>query len=79
MVHIQSSNFNKTHKLIIAALVLLICLLGLWLYGGQSTQPSPHAAIIENDELLALAAESQPNPDIYASSLVKPGDPLFAG
>ncbi|GGE85230.1 hypothetical protein [Shewanella carassii] len=60
-------------------LVLSICLFGLWLYGGQSTQPSPHAAIIDNDELLALAAESQPNPDIYASSLVKPGDPLFAG
>ncbi|MBO2673882.1 hypothetical protein I6M53_04305 [Shewanella algae] len=60
-------------------LVLSICLLGLWLYGGQSTQPSPHAAIIDNDELLALAAESQPNPDIYASSFVKPGDPLFAG
>ncbi|WP_345875445.1 hypothetical protein, partial [Shewanella algae] len=79
MMQIQSSNFNKTHKLIIAALVLSICLLGLWLYGGQSTQPSPHAAIIDNDELLALAAESQPNPDIYASSLVKPGDPLFKG
>ncbi len=60
-------------------LVLSICLLGLWLYGGQSAQPSPHAAIIDNDELLALAAESQPNPDIYASSLVKPGDPLFKG
>ncbi len=79
MVQIQRSKFNKTHKLIIAALVLSICLIGLWLYGGQSAQPSPHAAIIENDELLALAAESQPNPDIYASSLVKPGDPLFAG
>ncbi|MDV2964294.1 sel1 repeat family protein [Shewanella algae] len=79
MVQIQRSKFNKTHKLIIAALVLLICLLGLSLYGGQSTQPSQHAAIIENDELLALAAESQPNPDIYASSLVKPGDSLFAG
>ena len=64
---------------IIGTLVLLICLFGLWLYGGQSTQPSPHAAIIDNDELLALAAESQPNPDIYASSLVKPGDPLFKG
>ncbi|WP_447018706.1 hypothetical protein [Shewanella algae] len=76
MVQIQRS---KNHKLIIAALVLLICLLGLWLYGGQSAQPSPHAAIIDNDELLALAAESQPNPDIYASSLVKPGDPLFKG
>ncbi|WP_345855382.1 hypothetical protein [Shewanella algae] len=76
MVQIQRS---KNHKLIIAALVLSICLFGLWLYGGQSTQPSPHAAIIDNDELLALAAESQPNPDIYASSLVKPGDPLFAG
>ncbi|WP_221054769.1 hypothetical protein [Shewanella algae] len=63
----------------IGTLVLLICLFGLWLYGGQSTQPSPHAAIIDNDELLALAAESQPNPDIYASSLVKPGDPLFKG
>ncbi|GAB1062090.1 MAG: hypothetical protein SAqBPW_42140 [Shewanella algae] len=63
----------------IGTLVLSICLLGLWLYGGQSTQPSPHAAIIDNDELLALAAESQPNPDIYASSLVKPGDPLFKG
>ncbi|MBO2631687.1 hypothetical protein I6M48_04120 [Shewanella algae] len=60
-------------------LVLSICLLGLWLYLSRSAQPSPHAAIIENDELLALAAESQPNPDIYASSLVKPGDPLFAG
>ncbi|MDE0568660.1 MULTISPECIES: hypothetical protein [Shewanella] len=79
IVQTQSSKFNKTHKLIIAALVLSICLLGLWLYGGQSAQPSPHAAIIDNDELLALAAESQPNPDIYASSLVKPGDPLFAG
>ncbi|BCV62419.1 hypothetical protein TUM17386_20900 [Shewanella algae] len=79
IVQMQSSKFNKTHKLIIAALVLSICLLGLWLYGGQSAQPSPHAAIIDNDELLALAAESQPNPDIYASSLVKPGDPLFAG
>ncbi len=63
----------------IGTLVLLICLLGLWLYGGQSTQPSTHAAIIDNDELLALAAESQPNPDIYTSSLVKPGDPLFKG
>ncbi|BCV39566.1 hypothetical protein [Shewanella algae] len=63
----------------IGTLVLLICLFGLWLYGGQSTQPSQHAAIIENDELLALAAESQPNPDIYASSLVKPGSPLFKG
>ncbi|MEL4411383.1 hypothetical protein [Shewanella algae] len=60
-------------------LVLSICLIGLWLLGSQSTQPSPHAAIIDNDELLALAAESQPNPDIYASSLVKPGDPLFKG
>ncbi|WP_139190692.1 hypothetical protein [Shewanella algae] len=79
MVQIQRSKFNKTHKLIIAALVLSICLLGLWLYGGQSAQPSHHAAIIDNDELLALAAESQPNPDIYASSLVKPGDPLFKG
>ncbi|WP_345862161.1 hypothetical protein [Shewanella algae] len=79
MVQIQRSKFNKTHKLIIAALVLSICLLGLWLYGGQSAQPSPHAAIIDNDELLALAAESQSNPDIYASSLVKPGDPLFKG
>ncbi|MBO2555471.1 hypothetical protein I6M25_04075 [Shewanella algae] len=76
MVQIQRS---KNHKLIIAALVLSICLLGLWLYLSRSAQPSPHAAIIENDELLALAAESQPNPDIYASSLVKPGDPLFAG
>ena len=79
IVQMQSSKFNKTHKLIIAALVLSICLLGLWLYGGQSAQPSPHAAIIDNDELLTLAAESQQNPDIYASSLVKPGDPLFAG
>ncbi len=79
MVQIQRSKINKNHKLIIAALVLSICLLGLWLYGGQSAQPSPHAAIIDNDELLALAAESQPNPDIYASSLIKPGDPLFVG
>ncbi|WP_221049760.1 hypothetical protein [Shewanella carassii] len=63
----------------IGTLVLSICLIGLWLYGGQSAQPSPHAAIIDNDELLALAAESQPNPDIYASSLVKPDDPLFNG
>ncbi|WP_219013249.1 hypothetical protein [Shewanella algae] len=79
MVQTQSSKFSKTHKLIIATLVLLICLLGLWRFGSQSAQPSPHAAIIDNDELLALAAESQPNPDIYASSLVKPGDPLFKG
>ncbi|MCT8982952.1 MULTISPECIES: hypothetical protein [Shewanella] len=79
IVQMQSSKFSKTHKLIIATLVLSICLLGLWLYGGQSAQPSPHAAIIDNDELLALAAESQPNPDIYASSLIKPGDPLFVG
>ncbi|MBO2593974.1 hypothetical protein [Shewanella algae] len=79
MMQTQSSKLNKNHKLIIAALVLSICLLGLWLYGGQSAQPSPHAAIIDNDELLALAAESQPNPDIYASSLIKPGDPLFVG
>ncbi|QTE95778.1 hypothetical protein [Shewanella algae] len=63
----------------IGTLVLLICLFGLWRFGSQSSQPSPHAAIIDNDELLALAAESQPNPDIYASSLVKPGDPLFKG
>ena len=79
MVQTQSSKLNKNHKLIIAALVLSICLLGLWLYLSRSTQPSPHAAIIDNDELLALAAESQPNPDIYASSLVKPGSPLFKG
>ncbi|WP_164489398.1 hypothetical protein [Shewanella algae] len=79
MVQIQRSKFNKTHKLIIAALVLSICLFGLWRFGSQSAQPSPHAAIIDNDELLALAAESQPNLDIYASSLVKPGDTLFKG
>ncbi|MBO2673887.1 hypothetical protein I6M53_04330 [Shewanella algae] len=71
-------NFSVSLRTI-GTLVLSICLLGLWLYGGQSAQPSPHAAIIDNDELLALAAESQPNPDIYAGSLVKPGDPLFKG
>ncbi|MBO2673884.1 sel1 repeat family protein [Shewanella algae] len=71
-------NFSVSLRTI-GTLVLSICLIGLWLLGSQSAQPSPHAAIIDNDELLALAAESQPNPDIYASSLVKPGDPLFVG
>ncbi|MGX2962935.1 MULTISPECIES: hypothetical protein [Shewanella] len=38
-----------------------------------------HQPILENKELLALAAKSQPNPDIYASSVIKPDNPLFSG
>ncbi|WP_345856846.1 hypothetical protein [Shewanella algae] len=50
----------------------------IYLYINRDLSYS-HQPILENKELLALAAKSQPNPDIYASSLVKPSNPLFAG
>ncbi|WP_345845579.1 hypothetical protein [Shewanella algae] len=50
----------------------------IYLYINRDLSYS-HQPILENKELLALAAKSQPNPDIYASSLIKPDNPLFSG
>lgn len=50
----------------------------IYLYINRDLSYS-HQPILESKELLALAAKSQPNPDIYASSLIKPDNPLFSG
>ncbi len=50
----------------------------IYLYINRDLNYS-HQPILENKELLALAAKSQPNPDIYASSVIKPDNPLFSG
>ncbi|MGI3004705.1 hypothetical protein ACRTDJ_16710 [Shewanella algae] len=50
----------------------------IYLYINRDLSYS-HQPILENKELLALAAKSQPNPDIYASSVIKPDNPLFSG
>lgn len=50
----------------------------IYLYVNRDLSYS-HQPILENKELLALAVKSQPNPDIYASSLIKPDNPLFSG
>ncbi|WP_221049761.1 hypothetical protein [Shewanella carassii] len=50
----------------------------IYLYINRDLSYS-HQPILENKELLALAAKSQPNPDIYASSFIKPDNPLFSG
>ncbi|MCE9777348.1 hypothetical protein LZ645_20660 [Shewanella algae] len=50
----------------------------IYLYINRDLSYS-HQPILENKELLALAAKSQPNLDIYASSLIKPDNPLFSG
>ncbi len=50
----------------------------IYLYINRDLSYS-HQPILENKELLALAAKSQPNPDIYASSLIKLDNPLFTG
>ena len=46
----------------------------IYLYINRELSYS-HQPILESKELLALAAKSQPNPDIYASSLIKPDNP----
>ena len=50
----------------------------IYLYINRDLSYS-HQPILESKELLALAAKSQPNPDIYASSVIKPDNPLFSG
>ena len=74
------SEKKKRAGLLLLAVATFSALLAVftYLYINRDLSYS-HQPILENKELLALAAKSQPNPDIYASSLIKPDNPLFTG
>ncbi|MBO2648500.1 hypothetical protein [Shewanella algae] len=74
------SEKKKRAGLLLLAVATFSALLAvvIYLYINRDLSYS-HQPILENKELLALAAKSQPNPDIYASSLIKPDNPLFSG
>ncbi|WP_157929065.1 hypothetical protein [Shewanella carassii] len=71
---------KKRAGLLLLAVATFSALLAvvIYLYINRDLSYS-HQPILENKELLALAAKSQPNPDIYASSVIKPDNPLFSG
>ena len=74
------SEKKKRAGLLLLAVATFSALLAvvIYLYINRDLSYS-HQPILENKELLALAAKSQPNPDIYASSVIKPDNPLFSG
>ena len=74
------SEKKKRAGLLLLAVATFSTLLAVftYLYINRDLSYS-HQPILENKELLALAAKSQPNPDIYASSFIKPDDSLFSG
>ncbi|MBO2673883.1 hypothetical protein I6M53_04310 [Shewanella algae] len=71
---------KKRAGLLLLAVATFSALLAvvIYLYINRDLSYS-HQPILESKELLALAAKSQPNPDIYASSVIKPDNPLFSG
>ncbi|BCV48128.1 hypothetical protein [Shewanella algae] len=71
---------KKRAGLLLLAVATFSALLAvvIYLYINRDLSYS-HQPILESKELLALAAKSQPNADIYASSLIKPDNPLFSG
>ncbi|BCV67802.1 hypothetical protein TUM17387_31610 [Shewanella carassii] len=74
------SKKKKRAGLLLLAVATFSALLAvvIYLYINRDLSYS-HQSIIESQELLDLAAKSQPNPDIYASSFIMPDDPLFTG